>query len=190
MREFFYGGRVPIAVKRVIGSLRALGARAPFRSRMPIASDEPPDPDDPWRSNPDIRLLDAVRRGNEAALVELISRYREQVFRFSYRYFGAEAKATRITEDTFVMVYHTAGNFCPPPCVGTWILSVAVELCRQEASAALEYNDATGKGKLMRETLLTNQKKSTAINVCSIIIPATAATCRKSKSNVGERENR
>jgi len=78
----------------------------------------------------DLLSLEKIREGQEAGLKELMSRHRESLFRFVYRYVGNEADAAELTEETFFRVYQNADRFRPKAKVSTWIFSIAANLCR------------------------------------------------------------
>lgn len=80
--------------------------------------------------DPDLALLEAVQKGDETALRELMDRYRDPVFRFAWRYVRNEAVAADIAEETFVKVFFKAASFRPRGKVSTWIFSIAANLCR------------------------------------------------------------
>ncbi len=75
-------------------------------------------------------LLQKVQRGDESGLVELMARHKEALFRFIYRYVRNESDAAELTELTFYRVYQKADRFRPKAKVGTWIFSIAGNLCR------------------------------------------------------------
>jgi RNA polymerase sigma-70 factor (ECF subfamily) len=59
-----------------------------------------------------------------------MTRHRESLFRFVYRYAQNEADAAELTEETFYRVYTHAARFRPQAKVFTWIFSIAANLCR------------------------------------------------------------
>lgn len=86
----------------------------------------------PWMDqvDADFLSLEKIKQGNEAGLKELMERHREALFRFIYRYVQNESDAAELTEQTFLRVYQSAGKFRPKAKVGTWIFSIAGNLCR------------------------------------------------------------
>src|SRR5690625_5309822 len=79
---------------------------------------------------PDLALLEAVQKGDEPALRELMNRYREPVFRFAWRYVRNQSVAADITEETFVKVFFKSSSFRPHAKVSPWIFTIAANLCR------------------------------------------------------------
>ncbi len=81
--------------------------------------------------DPDLELLEAVAVGDEHALVALIQRHKEGVFRFLYRMLGNEHDAAELSEEVFVKVWNSADGFrSGRGQVASWILSIAANHCR------------------------------------------------------------
>ena len=77
--------------------------------------------------------MQALQGGADSALNELIERHREPLFRFAYRYLQNETAAREVVQETFVRTYFKAKSFRPQSLVKTWIYSIALNLCRDEA---------------------------------------------------------
>ncbi len=77
--------------------------------------------------------MQALQGGEDSALNELIERHREPLFRFVYRYLHDETVAREVVQETFVRTYFKAKSFRPQSLVKTWIYSIALNLCRDEA---------------------------------------------------------
>ena len=84
------------------------------------------DPDDPT----DDTLIERIGRGDEHALVLLMERHKQALFRFVYRYLNNEADSAEITEATFFKVYQNAAGFKPKASPKTWIYTIALNLAR------------------------------------------------------------
>ena len=78
----------------------------------------------------DDELIEGIGRGEESALVELMRRHKEAVFRFSYRYLNNEADSAEATEETFFKVYQNADRFKPKAAPKTWIFTIARNVAR------------------------------------------------------------
>ena len=78
----------------------------------------------------DLRAIRAVSEGDEAALVQLMDRYREPVFRFAYRYVGNAKDAQWLAEEIFTKVFFKAPSFKPRGSVKSWIFAIAANHCR------------------------------------------------------------
>jgi len=80
----------------------------------------------------DLSVMQALQAGDDSALNELISRHREPLHRFVYRYLRDEVAAGDIVQETFVRVYFKAGKYEPGSTVKTWIYTIAMNLCRDQ----------------------------------------------------------
>jgi len=78
----------------------------------------------------DLKTIQAIGTGDEAALAELMDRYREPIFRLAYRYVGNPTDAASLTEETFVKVYFNARKYRARASVKSWIFAIAGNLCR------------------------------------------------------------
>lgn len=78
----------------------------------------------------DAFLLQEVSRGEEGALVRLMEKHKEPVFRFTYRYLGNASDSEEVTEETFFRVFKNAQRYRPGALVKTWIFSIALNLSR------------------------------------------------------------
>jgi RNA polymerase sigma-70 factor (ECF subfamily) len=78
----------------------------------------------------DFRFLQRVEQGDEAALVTLMSRHKEALFRFLTRYLSNADDAAEVTEETFLRVYLKASSFKPRGKVKTWIFAIGLNLAR------------------------------------------------------------
>jgi RNA polymerase sigma-70 factor (ECF subfamily) len=61
----------------------------------------------------DEQLLSKAASGDQEAFHELYERYRDPVFRFSYRLLGSIELAEDVTHDCFINIVRNAGNFDP-----------------------------------------------------------------------------
>lgn len=78
----------------------------------------------------DLQALHRLLAGDEAALVELMERYRAPVFRLAWRYTGNGADAQEITEEVFVRIFFNARKYKPRASVRSWIFTIAANLSR------------------------------------------------------------
>lgn len=78
----------------------------------------------------DLLLLERIERGDESSLAQLMSKYKDAIFRFAFRYLGDESDSEEVTEDTFFRVYQNASRFSPKASVKTWMFSIALNLAR------------------------------------------------------------
>ena len=78
----------------------------------------------------DFLLLEKIGQRDESALVRLMSKYKELVFRFAYRYLNNQSDSAEVTEETFFRVYQNAGKFLPKASAKTWIFAIALNIIR------------------------------------------------------------
>ena len=78
----------------------------------------------------DLKLLEKISQGDESALVRLMSKHKDPVFRFAYRYLGNPSDSEEVTEEAFIRVYQNAPRFKPKASAKTWIFSIALNLAR------------------------------------------------------------
>lgn len=92
--------------------------------------------------DPDLEIFREMQAGNEEALVEIMERHREPLYRFAYRYTGHEQDSRDITEETFVRAWFAAPRFQPRAKIVTWLFAIASNLChdrqRRMSRARLE----------------------------------------------------
>jgi RNA polymerase sigma-70 factor (ECF subfamily) len=76
----------------------------------------------------------AMRRlqsGDEAALNELIDRWKVRLFTFLARVVG-ESEAADLTQETFVRIYHSSQKWKPQAAFSTWMFQIATNLAHNE----------------------------------------------------------
>jgi RNA polymerase sigma-70 factor (ECF subfamily) len=78
----------------------------------------------------DEALIERIGRGEENALILLMERHKQPLFRFVYRYLNNEADSAEATEATFFKVYQNAARFKPKASPKTWIYTIALNLAR------------------------------------------------------------
>lgn len=83
--------------------------------------------------DPDLPLLEQIARGDEAALRELMSRHKQTLHNFAYRYTANATDAAEITQEAFIRAWFNAGRFKPRAKVKSWLFSIAANLCRDQS---------------------------------------------------------
>lgn len=72
----------------------------------------------------------AAREGSDGpAFVELVSRFRERVWRICYRLLGNEADAADAAQEVFVRLFVHRQRFAGRSKYGTWVYTIAVRTC-------------------------------------------------------------
>jgi len=78
----------------------------------------------------DRELVNRLRSGDDFALNEIMHRYKERIYRLSWRYVGNEDAALDVTQETFTKLYFNIDKYDPSYKFSTWIFQIAVNLCR------------------------------------------------------------
>jgi RNA polymerase sigma-70 factor (ECF subfamily) len=76
-------------------------------------------------SPPANELVEAARRGNQAAAVRLVELFYERIFAFLRRLAGNDADAADLTQRTFSRVWESLPTFAGRSSVGSWMHGIA-----------------------------------------------------------------
>jgi RNA polymerase sigma-70 factor, ECF subfamily len=74
------------------------------------------------------KLLEALRRGQEAAFAELISRYSSPLLRVATTYTGSRAVAEEVVQETWLGVLHGLDRFEGRSSLKTWIFKILTNI--------------------------------------------------------------
>jgi RNA polymerase sigma-70 factor, ECF subfamily len=78
------------------------------------------------RDDPDFGLADRIRDGDDAALTELMNRYKRPILNFVYRLLGNASEADDVALEVFVRVYQNIRKFRPGAArFSTWLFQIA-----------------------------------------------------------------
>lgn len=109
--------------------------KAPGEDGTPAAHvGQEPVKDDPMSTlaamNPDAdsSLVDRMRAGDESALVEVMQRHRDKIYRRVLRMLKSEDDAQEITQDVFIRAHRSIGNFRGEASLSTWLRQIATNL--------------------------------------------------------------
>ncbi|MHC4607252.1 MAG: RNA polymerase sigma factor [Planctomycetota bacterium] len=80
-------------------------------------------------TDPDVRLMLRVRKGDEAAFEELVHRHQRNVLNLVYRYLGDASAAEDAAQDVFVKVHRARHKYEPAAKFSTWLYRVTVNHC-------------------------------------------------------------
>jgi RNA polymerase sigma-70 factor (ECF subfamily) len=86
--------------------------------------------------DPDVQLMLAVQRGDDAAFEALFRKYVRQVVRFSLSFVGSYARAEELAQEAFVRVYRTKSRYQPSARFSTWLYRIVTNLCVSDARRA------------------------------------------------------
>ena len=73
-------------------------------------------------------LMERVREGDEEAFRQIVEKYREQIFRLSFRYVANQQDAEEVTQDVFIRLYRSAANYQPGAKLFTYLYRITVNL--------------------------------------------------------------
>ena len=83
----------------------------------------------------DLQQVERCLAGEREAFGALVHKYRELVYRFSYRVCGSREQAEDITQESFVRAYQALPSLRRKAAFKSWLLRIALNLCR-DASAS------------------------------------------------------
>ncbi len=86
----------------------------------------PADPD------PDALLMLRVKRGDRAAFVELVEKYKQPVMNLVYRTLHDATEAEDLAQIVFLQVYKSAQRYESRAKFSTWLFTIARNLCLNE----------------------------------------------------------
>lgn len=80
----------------------------------------------------DIVLMRQVKKGDEAALRELIDRYRERLFRMAYGLLCDRDAAADAVQETFIRLWTCVRRYDPRYTVAAWLYTICARRCYDE----------------------------------------------------------
>ncbi|MGH7977654.1 MAG: sigma-70 family RNA polymerase sigma factor [Limisphaerales bacterium] len=86
----------------------------------------------PVQSDPDAVLMLRVKRGDRAAFVELVDKYKQPVMNFIYRSLRDEAESEDLAQNVFLQVYKSRKRYKQTAKFSTWLFTIARNLCLNE----------------------------------------------------------
>jgi RNA polymerase sigma-70 factor, ECF subfamily len=81
----------------------------------------------------DVALMHRLAEGEDLALNELMSRWRDRVAAFLLRMTGNHATAMDLTQETFVRLYTSRHSYKPLAAFSTYLFHIAANLARSHA---------------------------------------------------------
>lgn len=79
--------------------------------------------------DPDVQLMLAVQRGDEAAFEALFRKHVRPVVGFALSFVGSQARAEELAQEAFVRVYQTRSRYQPAARFTTWLYRIVTNLC-------------------------------------------------------------
>jgi RNA polymerase sigma-70 factor (ECF subfamily) len=74
----------------------------------------------------DLRLVESLRIGGEAAYEELIQRFQQPVYALALRLLGDQGEACDVVQEVFLKVFRNIGNFRGQSSLKTWMYRITV----------------------------------------------------------------
>jgi len=81
----------------------------------------------------ELELLRRAQRGERDAFRSIVELHQRRVHRFCFRYLRDEEDAREACQDTFVRAYRALGRFQPRARLSSWLMRIALNLCRDRA---------------------------------------------------------
>jgi len=160
----------------------------------------------------DRALIDAARDGNREAIIELLERHRDSVFRFGMRMCQSEADAEDVVQETLLAAAEKLGTFRGEASFSSWLYAIARSGCsrrrrttRREAEidadalvdSSVQPEDAVGQrhlGVILERALASLDSGYREVlllrDVQGLTTPETAAAMRLSEAAVKSRLHR
>lgn len=116
------------------------------RNTVTGAPGAPPD----YRKAPDDELVRAAQAGHNRAFDELVLRYRDKVFRLSYKILRHEDDAAEALQDAFLSAFRGLRNFKAESTFSTWLYRIATNASlmkyrkRRDGHISLEQSQTAG----------------------------------------------
>ena len=97
---------------------------------MPLFQPSPSN--NPYLSDPDVKLMLDFQTGNTKAFEGLMEKYYRRILNFIYRYSNNREVAEDLTQEVFMKVYHARHSYQPKAQFRTWIYTIAKNLSLNE----------------------------------------------------------
>jgi RNA polymerase sigma-70 factor (ECF subfamily) len=113
--------------------------------------------DNPYLSDPDVRLMLEFQEGNKASFETLLHKYFPRLVNFIYRYLSSREAAEDIAQEVFIRVYKSGASYKPQSKLQTWIFTIARNLSLNELrrnkhrTVSLDATFSSDEGELQRQ---------------------------------------
>ena len=112
---------------------------------------------DPMKDREDAELVKLAQGGDTTAFDELVRRYRDKVYRLSYKILRHEDDAAEALQDAFLSAYRGLGSFKAESTFSTWLYRIATNASlmkyrrRRDGHVSLEQSQSgDGSGEPMQ----------------------------------------
>ena len=82
-----------------------------------------------YRHTAEDELIQAAKNADQAAFTELVRRYEETVYRFSYKICRDKTRAEETLQDTFINVFRKLRSFDGKAKFSTWLYTIVTNNC-------------------------------------------------------------
>ncbi len=89
------------------------------------------------------KLVERLKRRDEAAFNELIRLYQDRIFRLVFRMLGDRTEAEDLAQEVFITVFKSIDGFRGDSKLSTWLYRVATNHCKNR----IKYLDRRARGK-------------------------------------------
>ena len=96
----------------------------------------------------DIILMQQVKKGDEAALRELIDRYRASLYRLALGLLTDRAAADDAVQETFIRLWTRARRYNPRHTVAAWLYTICARRCYDELRRRHRHREAVEQMEL------------------------------------------
>ena len=86
----------------------------------------------PDQTDPDAVLMLRVKRGDRAAFVTLVEKYKQPLFSFVFRTLRDETETEDVAQNTFLQVWKSRARYERTAKFSTWLFTIARNLCLNE----------------------------------------------------------
>lgn len=92
----------------------------------------------------DAQLVKRVLKGDQQAFARLLERYKDAIYNLCYRMLGSPQEAEDASQETFLRLYASLGNYDSKRKFSTWALRIATNYCidrlrrRHQGSVSLD----------------------------------------------------
>jgi RNA polymerase sigma-70 factor (ECF subfamily) len=87
----------------------------------------------------DEELIFSFQQGNTDAYTEIVTRYKDRLTNYIYRYVGSYDECDDIVQDTFIKVYTSKHLYKEIARFSTWIYTIAINLAKTKLAKAQKY---------------------------------------------------
>ena len=84
------------------------------------------------QTDPDAVLMLRVKRGDRAAFVTLVEKYKQPLFSFVFRTLRDETETEDVAQNTFLQVWKSRARYERTAKFTTWLFTIARNLCLNE----------------------------------------------------------